>query len=171
MRTRLGTAIAKERAQLGFNRNKVRILSEIRESLLDDLKATGVEGVDDAISFSRELNGRYRSGQVGRLLGYDITGAEKVSGLDLLNDVVFGKHAATNTQKLTEMANEAPAATLDFLRSRYIQSVYKSNLTNPDRTFNQKAHETFVENLRNEGMFEVFPELEVELHTIRNKGA
>ena len=170
LRTRLGTAIAKEQAQPGFNRNKVRIMSAIRESLLEDLMATEVKGAKEAIAYSRELNGRYRNGQVGRLLGYDVTGAEKVNGLDLLNDVVFGKHSATNTQKLIEMANEVPDATLDFLRSRYIQSVYKSNLTNPDRTFNQRAHEGFVENLRNDGMFEVFPNLEVELHAMRTKG-
>ena len=170
LRTRLGTAITKERGKPGFNRNKVRIMSRLRDSLLDDLLATKVAGTEDAIAYSRALNDRYRKGDVGKLLGYDITGAEKVSSLDLLNDVVFGRHSATNTQYLIEMANEAPEATMNFLRSKYIQTVYKSNYTNPAREFNQRAHESFVENLRNDGMFEVFPNLEAELHTMRTKG-
>ena len=170
LRTRLGTAIARERAQPGFNRNKVRIMSKIRDSLLVDLKATGVDGVDDAIAYSKALNDRYRKGEIGRLLGYDITGAEKVSGMDLLDDVIYGRHNATNTQRLTEMASGVPEVTLNYIRSKYIQSVYKSNFTNPNRVFNQSAHEKFVENLRNDGMFEIFPELEVQLHTMRTKG-
>jgi hypothetical protein len=158
LRGRVLREIRVEKAELSPNRNKLRILGDIQESLLDDMAATGVDGVDEARAFSAAVNERYRQGRVGRLLGFDKTGAERVAPADVLNDVVYGPHSATNTQKFTEMANEAPEQTLNFLKAKYIESVYDDELLRISKT----AHKTFIKNMEKTGMFEIFPELRAE---------
>jgi len=160
-----------ERAKDAPDRARIRALNEIQSSLLDDMADTGVEGATAARDYSRSINERYRQGRVSRLLGHDVTGAERVEGQDLLDDVWTGNHRATNTQKLVEMTNEAPERVLSYVRAKYIASVFDSGLPGQEQKLNPAAHKTFVNNLRDSGMFEVFPELEVELHSMFKAGA
>jgi hypothetical protein len=166
LRGRVLQAIRVEKGELSPNRNKLRILGDVQEGLLDDMAATGVDGVDDARAFSAAINERYRRGRVGRLLGFDKTGAERVDPADVLNDVVYGPHSATNTQKFTEMANEAPEQTLSFLKAKYIESVYDDELQRISKT----AHKAFIKNLEKTGLTEIFPELKAELNNVYKKG-
>ncbi len=153
-----------ERGQISPNRNKIRILDDIQAALLEDMSATGVQGVERARGFSSALNERFRQGRVGRLLGFDKTGAEKVSPEDLLDSVMHGSASASTTQRMIEMSSEAPEMTLQYIKARYIESVYDADVPNT------AAHRTFVKNLRKSGMFEVFPELEATLNAANKQG-
>jgi len=143
LRSRVLQEIRDEKGSDSPNRNKLRILGDMQGSLLDDMTASGVAGVDDARAFSNAVNERFRQGRVGSLLGLDKTGAEKVDGADLLNDVVFGRHSATNTQKLAEMANEGPEQVLQYLKAKYIESVYDDEL----QRISARAHKQYIKNL------------------------
>ena len=168
LRSRVLQEIRDEKAAQGRgpNRKKLSILNDIQKALLDDMTATGVPGVDEARAFSNALNTRFRQGRVGKLLGYDTTGAERVSEADFLHNVVYGEASATNSKLLGEMASEAPQFTLDFIKAKYLESVI-----NDSGTISQTAHKAFVMNLKKKGMFEVFPELEAELVSASKAGA
>lgn len=148
----------------GPNRRKIAVLNDIQKGLLEDLTATGVQGVDEARAFSAQLNSRYRSGRIGRLMGFDATGAERVASEDFLQDIIYGPHNATNAKLLGEMASEAPDLSLDFIRRKYMDSV-----VDPSGSINQRAHNSFVKNAKDKGLFEIFPELEGELTNVSAK--
>jgi len=157
LRSRVLREIREEKGAVAPNRNKLRILGDVQVALLDDMTATGVQGIDDARAFSNAVNERFRRGRVGRLLGFDKTGAERVAAEDVLNDIVYGPASATTAKRFAEMANEAPEMTLDFIKAKYIESVSDGNKVNA------AAHKAFMTTLKKKGMFEVFPELEGQL--------
>jgi hypothetical protein len=166
LRSRVLHEIRVEKAALAPNRNKLRILNDIQSSLLDDMTATGVSGVDDARAFSSAVNERFRQGRVGKLLGFDVTGAEKVAPEDFLQSIVYGEASATNMQRFGEMANSAPELTLSFIKARYLESVL-----NESGSISQSAHNTFIKSMKKKGVFEIFPELESELSVAAKTGA
>lgn len=161
LRSRVLRESRAERAKDAPNRNKLRILNEVQESLLEDMTATGVEGVDNARTFSRSLNERFRSGRVGKLLGYDKTGADRVAEDDMLDQVVFGPFSATTTQRFIETASDNPDLVLQYIKARYLEA------TDDGGIINAAAHDRFVNDLQKKGMFEVFPELQGELTAAR----
>ncbi|MHC4193452.1 MAG: hypothetical protein ACYSP9_04670 [Planctomycetota bacterium] len=158
IRSRVLREIRAERAKDAPNRNKIRILSEVQESLLDDMTETGVVGVDKAREFSRAVNERFRNGRIGRLLGFDVTGAERVAAEDMLDEVVFGRHSATTTKLFIETTSENPQLVLDYIKARYIEA------TRDDAgRISVGAHNTFIKNMEKKGLFELFPELRGQL--------
>lgn len=162
IRSRVLREMRAERAKDAPNRNKIRILNDVQEALLEDMTATGVQGVDDARAFSAAVNERFRRGRVGRLMGFDTTGAERVSPEDMLQEVVFGPRSATTTKRFIEAASAAPDQTLDFIKTKYLEA------TTVDGRINIGAHNRFIKNMRDKGMFELFPELEGQLNAVRN---
>ena len=168
IRSRVLQEIRDEKAAQGRgpNRNKLRILNDIQKALLEDMTATGVPGVDEARAFSGAINGRFREGRVGKLMGYDSTGIERVSEEDFLHNIVYGQSSATNSKLFGEMASEAPEFTLDFIRAKYLESV-----VNDSGTISQTAHKTFIKGMQDKGMFEIFPELKGELNKVAKTGA
>src|SRR5690606_10661222 len=72
-------------ARAAGRRNEARILDRFQEAILADLdaleaRATGDVGESyrNALNFSRQLNEKFRRGTVGRLLGFERTGAPAV---------------------------------------------------------------------------------------------
>ena len=161
IRSRVLRESRSERAKDAPNRKKLGILNDVQKALLDDMSATGVDGVDEARAFSNQLNQRYRRGRVGRLLGFDVTGAERVAAEDVLDEVVFGRHSTSTSQRFIEASNEAPEEVLRFIKQRYLEA------TSDGATINAGAHDRFISNLRKKGMFELFPELEGQLNQAR----
>ena len=168
LRSRVLQEIRDEKAAQGRgpNRRKLSILNDVQVALLEDMTATGVPGIDEARAFSNALNQRFRSGRVGRLLGYDTTGLERVSEEDFLHNIVYGEASATNSKLFGEMANEAPELTLSFIRAKYLESV-----VNESGTVSQTAHKAFITGMKKKGMFDIYPELEGELNRVAKLGA
>jgi hypothetical protein len=118
------------------NLNMARIADEIADAITDDLaQARAGPEVADAISaavgFSRELNDRFSRGTVGKLLGRQVTGGERVpASLTLEQSIgVTGPRAreALDDIKRAFASPEAPGSEVmigaaeDFMRSRFLQ--------------------------------------------------
>jgi len=162
LRSRVLTEIRAERAQAAPNRRKIAILSEVEESLLDDMGRVDAEGVDRARAFSRAVNDKFTRGPVGRLMGHERADGSAVSEEDTLDAIVFGNRPATAVQQFIETNSEAPGQVLNFIKARYLESVA------PRGEFDAGAHERFVANLRKKGLFETFPELEGQLNAAQS---
>lgn len=74
MRSRVLKEMRAERGKEVPNRNKVRILGEVADSLLDDMALAAGDEVALARAFSRDFNQRFTQGTVGDLLGFSKTG-------------------------------------------------------------------------------------------------
>ena len=74
IRSRVLEAERLERAKDAPNRNKMRILGELADSLLDDMAVAASDEINLARSYSRDFNQRFRQGTVGDILGFAKTG-------------------------------------------------------------------------------------------------
>ena len=160
LRSRVLADIRATRAQPGYSRNRVRILSDIEQALLDDMGR--VANSEGARQFSAALNERFTRGYVGRLLGFERRGGQSVLAEDTLQNAVFGSASATELQRLTETSSEALDETMNFVRASYLRATQ-----NADWSFNHNLSDTFIRNLRRNGVFEVMPDLERELLRVR----
>ena len=89
LRSRIGADI---RAELGKdvpNRNKVRILKEVQNSLDDALYSVS-DDYASAVDYSRELNKAFTQGRVGQMLGYERTGGLSVTPEGTFEFIVSG---------------------------------------------------------------------------------
>jgi hypothetical protein len=78
LRSRILTEIRKLKASNG-SRNKIRIMGELQERILADMgESAGGPELELALAFSRSANEKFKQGIVGKLLGFDKSGAVAV---------------------------------------------------------------------------------------------
>lgn len=161
LRKRVGSEIAKERAQPAPNRNKVRILSGVYDSLLDDMATAEGQGeaLDTALAYSRQMNQKFRQGAVGRLLGYERRGGLAVQPEDTLRRVISGEASGTQVRQVLEASPESASEMKDYLRSAYLVQ------TMEDGKFNSRAARRFLQ--KHEEVVDQFPDLKSELSDTR----
>lgn len=144
-----------ERAKDAPNANKLRILRNLQEALLEDMGTVDSAGVQSALAYSRELNEKFTQGAVGRLLGYERAGAGSVDPRDMLDRLLQG----TSGTNLDQFLRASPNAQRDlerFIGQRYIEQVIQPGFTS-------RAHDAFLRRYSKSGVWEQLPELRREL--------
>jgi hypothetical protein len=139
-RSRVLQNIRAERAKDAPNRNKIRILSNLQENLLQDMQSSSgqSEAIDSALAYSRDLNGRFMQGKVGKMLGFERTGASRVAPEDSIDFILSGGTPATNVQNTLRAVPEATEDISNFLKNQY--AVTSLNI---DGTINKSKSQRF----------------------------
>jgi len=79
LRTLVGSTVSSERSSLSPDWNKVRVLNNFRDSILDQMRVTDKSpALDTAIAFSRDFSQKFRRGVVGKIRGYDPQGGGRI---------------------------------------------------------------------------------------------
>lgn len=127
--------------------NKARIADMIADSITDDIALTEggeeVAGlVQAAVSYSRDLNGKFRKGTVGTLLGFAKQGEARVpEGLVLESSIgLRGPRAREAFDDIIKATNspEVNAAMEDFVKNQFVDEVVR------DGAINRSAAESFM---------------------------
>jgi len=162
LRSRILQDIRAEQAKDAPNRNKLRILGDTQESLLQDLRtAEGQsEQIDSAIAYSRQLNERFHKGQVGKILGFKGTGEARTPVENTINTVLSG-NSIQEVRRGIEAAPEIKPQIADHLRNRFSAAVIKE-----DGTLKPDPYNTFMN--RYENVLTEFPILRREFEDIRS---
>jgi len=139
-RSRVLQDIRAEKAKDAPNRNKIRILSNLQENLLQDMQSASgqSEAIDSALAYSRDLNGRFMQGKVGKMLGFERTGASRVAPEDSVDFILSGGTPATNVQNTIRAVPEAAGDISNFLKNQYA-----ATSLNLDGTINKSKSQRF----------------------------
>jgi len=138
--------------------NKARILGKFQDSLLDDLSAIDSTGVDRARDFSRQLNEKFTQGEVGKILKFEESGVRAVDAPETLSQLFKGESATRGIQQFVKASPESKDSIAEFVKNRYILQA-----TKPDGGIDLATSKRAIDRLRNQGVFEEFPELEGQL--------
>jgi len=130
LRSEVLREIRAERAKDAPDRAKISLLGDIQESLLGDMDLPGGDQLRAAINFSKDLNLKYRQGDVGRILGFERTGEGTVPELLTLESTLglkgaSGARAKVAVNSLLEATNKSPemkSAMSDFLIDEFLSN-------------------------------------------------
>jgi len=164
-RSRVLQNIRSEKAKDAPNRNKIRLLTGLQENLLQDMQgAVGQsEALDSAISYSRDLNQRFMQGRVGKLLGFERSGASAVNPQDSIDFILRGGTPTTNVEQVFNAVPESRENVADFLRNQYaVTSV------TPDGRINKSKSNAFFNKYRS--VLDTIPGLQDELRETASSG-
>ena len=155
------------------NRNRARIADELADGAWIDLTGAADnptevgQALNVAREYSRQLNRTFRQGSVGRLLGYERTGAPRAMPEEALEIALGGRggaQAAITRDELGQAATfgsrsgvAAEEAVNDFLKQRFIDAA------NPKGTFSLSGAQGFLR--RNRGILSRTPELQTQMET------
>lgn len=153
-------------ARAAGNNNTARIANELSDAILDDLgaaagKASGEVGTPlrKALDYSRELNQTYRQGSIGKILGSDRKGADRVaSELTLQSSVgTGGGKGAVAMDELVRAADtpELRASVADYMRDQLQRKAVRDGRLNP------AAAERFIK--ANEDVLDRMPDVRDQL--------
>ncbi len=155
------------------NRNRARIADDLADAAWIDL--TGVadnptevgQALNVAREYSRQLNRTFRQGAVGRLLGYERTGARRAMPEEALEIALGGRggaQAAITSDELQQAATfggqsgrPAEEAVNDFLKQRFIDA------SNQGGIFSLRGAQGFLR--RNRGILSRAPQLQKQMET------
>lgn len=155
--SRLGRRIRELSEQSGQT-NKIRILNRLRESVLEDLDSSAVgDEYRRAIQFSRDLNNKFTSGQVGKILGFQR--GQATPETMTLDDIIGtgGQQARENVQQLLRATPDAEDDIKDFIRTRFAMMTENSQNNRIDRRVGRE----FLR--KNKRLLEAFPDLQDEI--------
>lgn len=160
--SKLGSRMAEVSVSPG-QANKMRILSDIRDAVLEDLKATGAgPDYEEAIRFSEELNEMFTKGALGKVLGFQRGNATEAS---MFLDKLLGsggEEAVLGLRQLLKASPDAESSIVDLIKTRFaLTAVGKNN------RINRKAAERFMGKYRR--VLNVFPDLKSELTVAAQK--
>lgn len=141
LRSRLGSDITAERAKDAPNRNKIRILSQMQESLYDSLSTASPE-YGEAVSYSRELNKQFTQGRIGKLLGYERSGGQAVTEGGTLD---FFLGSPENVRKGIAQLRQASPEAIPVMEEA-IKGVFLNDVKNPNGAFNVDRARRFLKN-------------------------
>ena len=146
--------------------NKARVAGTIADAILDDLGAQrdNIQGVVGeklraAIDYSYDLNKRFHSGYVGKLLGTDRRGFPKIHDeLTLEESIGAGgsMRRGVNSRALLEASDtpEMRSAVEDFLRDEFQRHAVK------DGALNQSGAQTYLKKYRD--VLEDYPKIKTQ---------
>ena len=127
------------------NLNRARIADMIADAITDDIALTEggeeVAGlVEAAVGYSRDLNGKFRKGTVGTLLGFAKQGEPRVpAGLILENSIgVSGPKAREAFDDILKATGspEVKAAMSDFIKNEFVDYAVEDGVINRSRAAN-----------------------------------
>lgn len=180
-RSRILREIRGERAKDAPNRQKIANLERMQESILEDMSRAGPnrrggQRLQEALSFSRVLNERFRQGPVGRVLGFERRGGPSVApGETLARTVGRGRESgaegidalrrATGDVDDTDAANAAMNRVLQATRTeegreavgRFMEANFRQQAVNPDGTVSPAAARQFLR--RNREVLDRMPQV------------
>lgn len=127
------------------SRNKARIADDLADALLDDMNTVSGASVPlrEALDFSRQVNERFRQGSVGRALGNERTGGDRVSDIQTL-DRTIGRGGRAGAVGYDEVAralqgngSQSSQAMDDYVRGRFADAAIRdgSLRTGPAQSF------------------------------------
>lgn len=161
MRQELNDFVRAERAKDAPNRNAIRIADIMQESILADIAELPEqsEQLRVARAFSKDLNERFRQGEVGTLMGFDIEGGQSVPGTLTLERTLglSGARGRVGAQQLLEAvqrtgnSDEMRGHMQDFLRYEFDRAAMKGGELDPVAAgrYLQRRHD----------VLQLFPEL------------
>lgn len=168
LRSRILRTIREEEAKPGHNRNKVRILEDIQDSLLADLgaqrdnvKGEAGDALRRALDFSYALNDRFTRGPVGKLFGKAKGGGMKVAPELTLESTINirGPNAAVNARALIKSVKDNPeeltGAVEDFIKGKFIKFAVRNG------TINQTRAESYLR--ENVALLKEFPSIKADI--------
>jgi len=156
---RLGETARK--ARLASENNKARIAEELRESILLDMKTIkGNDKAKNAVStaraFSRQLNEKFNTGTIGKILGVSKGSKPSPEELTLASGVsgIKGKLFAEEVSKALDKSVTELGAIQDFIKKRFLDSTIEDGNINPTKARNfiasHKEVLDFYPHLRNQ---------------------
>ena len=134
LRSRLLQTIRTEKAGDTPNWNKVRILEDIEESMLDDMaNSSAAKGLDDALKFSRELNKKFKGDIMSVILRNSRTGGSLAPELTL-ESLGAGPKGAYHIKRILEASPESKGNIEDVLKVDIIQQkIVKDGVLNIEK--------------------------------------
>ena len=156
-RKRLLKDIRKEKKVEAPDWNKVRIMDDVQEAVLNSLdKSDASTELMDAIAFSRELNKRFKGGILNTIMGSDANGGMLAPTLTM-ETVGPGPKGAEDIRRILEAAPESAEAVEQVLKA---EMLYK--LVDPNKNrLNLKSSKRYFD--RNEQILNQFPTLRDDL--------
>jgi len=154
--SRLGKDIREVSAQEAPDWNKVRVMGELRDSVLDDIDV-GETSIRTAIEFSREMNKRFSGGALDIIMGSKKTGPRVSPELTLESSIGVGPKGADSIKKVLEAAPESKGEIETYLKS----VIGNSSFINTKGQVNIPMAEKFMRT--SEEILNIFPELKAQL--------
>ena len=144
--------------------NKARIVGKVSGAILEDIDNVGDQSssLRAAIQATRHFKDRFESGVVGKILGYDKSGAPAIDP-SLTLDISIGRMGTRGSVDIGKVvvSPEAREAT-----QRYLTRSYADNALNPDGTLNVTKSNRWIKS--NEAILDQFPELRTQLGDAEN---
>lgn len=165
LRSRLLREAREERAKDSPNREKLSVISRMQEAILDDLGALEgqVQGevgqsLRSALNYSRNLNERFTQGSVGKLMGFERRGGEKVApGLTLKRTVGRGgPEGGEEVDALMRAVEDSPQETRQQVEA-FLTEGFRTQAVDEQGALSPSAAKRFLQ--RNAQVLERFPEL------------
>lgn len=154
LRSRIQQEITVERAKDAPNRNKIRILSNVQDSIYDSLTDFSPE-YKSAVNYSRELNNKFTKGKVGDLLGYERTGELSTSAEGTLDFLLSGNKddVRMGLRQLKQASPESLPTVVDGIKSAFTLQAVDPN----SGALNVTHARRFLKN--NQHILDEFPEV------------
>jgi len=162
LRSSVMTAIRSEKSDQSPNWNKVRLLHNFQQDVLDQMRVTDKSPhLDTAIAFSGEMNRKFRQGAVGKIRGYDPTGGGRIEPELTLERTVGtrGPEAGVAARQLSDIQEVGGKQLLQEDPANLVQEYVKSRIkiASPDGKVREATALTFLDN--NQDLIVRFPAL------------
>lgn len=161
--SRLGRRVRERSVQAGQT-NKIRILNRLRNAALNDLDTVeaGTE-YRKAINFSRDLNERFTTGDLGKVLGFErgLSSPEAMTLDELLG--AGGQQAYERVQQVLKASPGVEDDIKNFIRSRFYMMATNEN----NQRIAAKSGTKFLK--QNRQLLDAFPDLKKELNSAVSK--
>ena len=123
------------------NRNQARLADELADAILDDMNSVSGASAPlrEALDFSRNLNRTFRQGSVGRVLGSEATGADRVPDILTLDRTIGrpGRQGAVAFDEveraLQPRVQPSQQAMQDYITSRFQDAAVRNGDLNPSQ--------------------------------------
>ena len=186
-RSRLLRDIDRELSKASPDRNKMRILNWLAngnadegvKGLLDDMENSMILLGGDALkeyrsarAFSDQLNARFVEGNVGRLMGFEASGAQRITDettLAYLLRTGDTQDPVANIKQLIAAVRMSDSPEIRPLVEDHIKAMFLSNAMN-EKGFATENASKFISDWARKGLFDedVFPELRAQLEGVKN---
>jgi hypothetical protein len=161
--SRLGRRV-RELSDSSGQTNKIRILNRLRQAALEDLDASEVgENYREAIRLSRDLNEKFTSGGIGRVLGFQR--GQSTPETMTLEDLIGsgGQEAKESIQQALKAAPGAEDDVKNFIRTRFAMAAENAK----NNKLNRQAGQKFLQKYKR--VLESFPDLRSEMENAIQK--
>jgi hypothetical protein len=150
--SKLRTEARNSRAGDTPNRHRAKLADDMADALLQDMQSVEAasQPLREALDFSRQLNERFHRGSVGRVLGNERTGGDRVANIQTLDSTIgrSGRSGAVGYDELSRALagsgeNSSPAMQ-DYIASRFRDAAIRDDgiRSGPAGTFMRANEDT-----------------------------